>query len=444
MTIQLQLISSASLALSGLLITLVSAFFSVHGFLLFLPASDLHLGILGLGIAFEVAKIVGCTFLFHSMKDRAFPWFFKGIMLTSMLALILFSSIFSFVHLNSSASASLSTSQTNAVRIAQLDARNTAISGILKGFDDQISNVPSNMNTARMRLYDKFKEERSALQTELAGNSAEIVRLQTSNTESDQFKFLTSFSQLAGVDKATVFTVVILFIVVIIDPLAISLFLSASYIFVGRKQKSVILQEDVAATPPVSPKEATPEVKETLSVPTTELNLDNTPDNLPPTVTSYEPIFRYTVEDTKVEEPTTTTAETSKLPLETVSFDTFELEQYFRHTPPELPLEEVSEPEPEGIVLPMKETLPVEKFVEEPTVPLAAGATYASIEPVFDDTADSEIEKQISSPPIIDDAIRVEDIDTNGDGDIIEAELHAAEDRLPPYVRVLKLQASKQ
>lgn len=234
------------LGASGLLITVVSAFFSVQGFLLFLPDPHLFYGILGLGIAFELAKITGSTFLFHRMKDGNFPVVFKLLMTVSMFALIIFSSIFSFVHLNSSASQSLVGTNLNGVKIEQLQSRNTTIQETISGFETQINSMSKDMVTARIKLYDKFKPEKEKLQAELAKNIEEINTLQINTVENDQFTFLTNLSQFTGFEREKIFTIVIMFIVIIIDPLAISLFLSASHILAEEKKieiKEEILEE---------------------------------------------------------------------------------------------------------------------------------------------------------------------------------------------------------
>lgn len=224
------------LGASGLLITVVSAFFSVQGFLLFLPDPHLFYGILGLGVAFELAKITGSTFLFHRMKDGNFPAIFKFLMTVSMFALIVFSSIFSFVHLNSSASQSLVGTNLNTVKIEQLQSRNTTIQDTITGFETQINSMSKDMVTARIKLYDKFKPEKEKLQIELAKNIEEINKLQVNTVENDQFTFLTNLSQFTGFEREKIFTIVIMFIVIIIDPLAISLFLSASHILAEEKK----------------------------------------------------------------------------------------------------------------------------------------------------------------------------------------------------------------
>ena len=231
------------LAFSGLLITTVSAFFSVQGFLLFIPDPHLMIGILGLGIAFELAKITASTFLFHKMSDSNFPGLFKLILTSSVLALIIFSSIFTFVHLNSSASKSLANSSVSNIKIERLQERNITIEKTIKDFEDQISSMQSNMVTAKMKLYDKFKPEKEKLQKEYESNVNEIHSLQDSAIESDQFVFLTNLSKFTGLEREKIFTVVILFIVCIIDPLAISLFLAASYIMATIRPKQVVLEE---------------------------------------------------------------------------------------------------------------------------------------------------------------------------------------------------------
>lgn len=251
------------LAFSGLLITTVSAFFSVQGFLLFIPDPHLMIGILGLGVAFELAKITGSTFLFHRMSDGNFPILFKVLLTLSVLALVIFSVIFTFVHLNSSASKSLATTDVSSVKILQLKERNTSIEKTINDFETQISSMSSNMVTAKTKLYDKFTPEKLKLQKELAANMEEIHSLQASSVASDQFVFLSNLSSFTGIDKEKIFIVVIMFIVCIIDPLAISLFLAASYILSSQKpkEKEEPSKEVVESLPDPKPLEVVEEPK---------------------------------------------------------------------------------------------------------------------------------------------------------------------------------------
>lgn len=225
------------LLVSGLLITLVSAFFSIKGFVLFLPDKELLYGILGIGIGFELAKIVMSTFLFHRMKDGNFPIFIKLIMGISVTLLILFSSIFTFVHLNAAASQDLSVNKIQSVQVERLIKRNTILENRILSINNEISLINgSDKPNTKLRIYNALAPEKEKLEIELEGNIDKLNTLEVKSVVDNQYTVLESISEFTGYDKKDIFTYVVLFIVIIIDPLAISLFLAGSYIIAETKK----------------------------------------------------------------------------------------------------------------------------------------------------------------------------------------------------------------
>jgi hypothetical protein len=75
-----------------------------------------------------------------------------------------------------------------------------------------------------------YDAEKAELQSKLDKANAEIDKAEVSSTSEDRFLFLNSLSKLFGIDKATMFTVVVLFIVALIDPLAITLILAGTFV----------------------------------------------------------------------------------------------------------------------------------------------------------------------------------------------------------------------
>ena len=230
-----------SLAISGLLITLVSAFFSIKGFVLFIPDPELYWGLVGLGFAFELAKIAASTFLFHRMGDSGFPMLFKVVMTSCVLSLVIFSATFTFVHLNASASKSLAASGSGTAVIERLTERNKVIDERIKSIATEIASISSESPSAKIRMYNKLNPERETLQSELQSNMEKMDSEREKSLQADDFVFLTNLSEFTGQPKDKIFFAVTAFIVAVIDPLAISLFLCASYIFAGMtKQEKVV------------------------------------------------------------------------------------------------------------------------------------------------------------------------------------------------------------
>lgn len=241
----LQKIPAIILALSGLLITLVSAFFSIHGFIMFIPDKTLFLGILGLGIAFELAKITTSTFLFHRMKDATFPVMFKIYLSLAVLSLIVFSAIFTFVHLNAAVSSNMVESTINQTNIQTLVKRNVDIQASINQMNKQVADLPQDYVKARIKLMNEFTPVKERLEKEYSDNNVKLSQLQISTVKEDKFIFLTNLSEFTGIPREKIFSYVILFIVITIDPLAISLFLAASHILSDLKGKDSIVRLQV-------------------------------------------------------------------------------------------------------------------------------------------------------------------------------------------------------
>lgn len=72
-----------------------------------------------------------------------------------------------------------------------------------------------------------------------------MERLSTLNSQSiqeDGLTFLNSLSEYTGWPKRSIYTFIILFVVVVIDPLAISMFLAASFIMSKKKENKLARQ----------------------------------------------------------------------------------------------------------------------------------------------------------------------------------------------------------
>lgn len=221
--------SIALLGLSGVLVTITSIFFSIHGFLLFFSSDDLFYGILLLGIAFEIGKVVSSTFLFHKIKDDAFPKLFKIIMFLNVIILIVFSSVFTFVHLNHSASDAIIKNDLNSERIISLEKNIEDMNNRVKSIDSQVATLPTNYVNSRIRLMQSFDKEKQDLNNKIEKDKETLHTLKIQNNEGNHFTFLKLLSEMTSLGERTIFMVVVGLIVLIIDPLAISMFLAASY-----------------------------------------------------------------------------------------------------------------------------------------------------------------------------------------------------------------------
>jgi hypothetical protein len=243
-----QIISAVLLLISGFLITGSGAYFSVKGFTMFIPDETIFIGLLVLAVAFEVAKITASTFLFHKSGDSRYPTWMKFVLSLCVVVLILMSDIFTFSHLNVSVAKSMA--QVEAIdrgKERQTTEHQRLVDAIAK-VDKQIESVPDNASVnQRLRMKNAYNEEKTQLRQKLDKMETEITASEKESIDNDRFLFLNSISKLMHVGKETMFTIVVLTVTFIIDPLAISLIVFGTAVltdaFRKRNEKLIPLSE---------------------------------------------------------------------------------------------------------------------------------------------------------------------------------------------------------
>jgi hypothetical protein len=241
----ISLISAFLLFASGLSITIAGAFFSVKGVVMLIPDPEIYYGLLVLAVAFEGAKITASTFLFHEYRDSQYPTALKVILSTAVAALVLLSSIATYSHLNASISKSMSTVTSNSAERTRLTEDRDQLQQTIRNIETQMNSLPPNTGAnARIRMMKAFEGEKAEAKARLDSVSEKIQQLDQKNVEEDKFLFLNSLSALTGLNRDKLYTVIVLSIVALIDPLAITLILSGSFIVANiRKEKDVIAEQ---------------------------------------------------------------------------------------------------------------------------------------------------------------------------------------------------------
>jgi cell division protein FtsB len=224
-------IAAILLGLSGLSITLVGIQFSIKGLALWLPDPEYYIIIFIMAIAFEVAKLSTATFLFHYNKSKDFPIFFKIFLFIATLGLVIISSASIYVHLSKYASKEINVGHDNSLDISELEARNKSLHESKTKLDDQVNNLKSNIVNQRIALHDIYRKDKLKIDAEIKANELKIEGLKASIKENDNFSFMNGIVDLTGKTRLEIYTLFIIFIVALIDPLAISLIIASSYLF---------------------------------------------------------------------------------------------------------------------------------------------------------------------------------------------------------------------
>lgn len=242
----IKITSAVLLLLSGLMITLAGAFFSVKGVVMLIPDPEIFYGLFVLAIAFEAAKITASTFLFHEARDRRCPAFLKVILVFAVVTLMGLSAIATYSHLNSSISKSMGTAQSMDSQIERLTEDRDRLMGTIRNIESQIEGLPTNTKVAnRIQLIKTYNAEKQDAKQKLDKIETELRQIEGQVVQEDKFLFLNSLSKLTGMNRDDLYTVIVLAIVSLIDPLAITLILSGTFVIaLIREERSLLRQKD--------------------------------------------------------------------------------------------------------------------------------------------------------------------------------------------------------
>ena len=224
-------LSAFLLIASGLAITVAGGYLSVIGITLFIPDPHIFSVLILLAIAFEVAKITASTFLFHEAKDKSFPFLFKVVLLALITALMVLSAITTFSHLNASANKNLTSTKFMYSELESLKKDKERAIALSNNIDNRIREIPQDLDPKkRVVQVEKLEKERNAKEDELRKINDKINVVSEKINGSDDFAFLNSLSEILGYERQMIFTYGIIFIVLLIDPLAISLILAGTFL----------------------------------------------------------------------------------------------------------------------------------------------------------------------------------------------------------------------
>jgi biopolymer transport protein ExbB/TolQ len=239
----IHIVSALLLFASGAMITGAGAYFSVKGFLLWVPDEEVHTGLMILGIGFEVAKITASTFLFHEGRNPENGHLFRWVLGPVIVALILLSAVFTYSHLNVSVSQSMEETRVTSAERDRLVAESARLKETVDRLERQQSSLPAETKVgARIRLMKAMEEEKKTANNRLEEIASRVTELDNHVSDTDRFSFLNSVSKLLGVDREKMFTITVLGVVAIIDPLAITIFLAGTVILarVRRSKENVV------------------------------------------------------------------------------------------------------------------------------------------------------------------------------------------------------------
>ena len=264
----ISLISAVLLFLSGLMITGAGAYFSVKGFLLWIPDEEIHTGLFILAVAFEIAKITASTFLFHEGGKSPNRYLFWAVLGPAIAILVLLSAVFTFSHLNVSVSKTMGAVQAVQEERERMEVEANRFRESIERIDAQITSLPEKTSVSqRIRMVKTFESEKKEANNRLVEIENRIRGLDERVSKEDRFVFLNSISKLLGVDRDKMFTLTVIGIVALIDPLAITLFLAGTVILTRLRRTVHVTVDEEAPPKPQAPTMEAEEPTDTLPPP---------------------------------------------------------------------------------------------------------------------------------------------------------------------------------
>jgi hypothetical protein len=238
----MKLVLAIATLLAGLLITAVAAFFSVSGLMALFAGAALSVGIMG--AVLEFGKIVAAAFLHTYMKSHKLTLFWKTYLIIGVVFLMLVTNLGIFGYLSKGhleQSASLPAVE---LKIAQKEQRiqqlNTQLSGLntrLNQMDGAVNSlIASNKANTGLRARGRQSAERVEISKSIETTTAEInkvsdelvpLKLEVSGVEAK----LGPVKYLGFKDTETAVRVVIFFIMIAFEPMAVALIICSLVAF---------------------------------------------------------------------------------------------------------------------------------------------------------------------------------------------------------------------
>ena len=120
------------------------------------------------------------------------------------------------------------------------------LQGTIRNIENQIESLPANTRVAnRIQLIKTYTAEKQEAKQKLDKIETELRQLEGQVVQEDKFLFLNSLSKLTGMNRDDLYTAIVLAIVVLIDPLAITLILSGTFVIAMiREERSAMVAKD--------------------------------------------------------------------------------------------------------------------------------------------------------------------------------------------------------
>ena len=246
--------------LSALFLEVIGTWVSVIGLSSIFSGSPV---VIVLAICLDFAKLVAVSFLYKYWKS--INLLMKSYMTSATLVLMLITSVGAFGFLSKEFQQSISDTNTSAVMIKSMADEQVRLQSRKSEIDSQIAKLPDNMVKGRTALIKQFAPEVEGINTRLVDIDKQLplLKIETlhKNVEVGPIIYV---AQAFNTTPEEAVKWVILIIIFVFDPLAITLLIAGNFLLILRDKKEVVekVLEPIKETPPVVITPLVPEIIE--------------------------------------------------------------------------------------------------------------------------------------------------------------------------------------
>jgi hypothetical protein len=189
-----------------------------------------------LAVALDIGKVVSVSFLYKYWKK--INLLMKSYMTVAALVLMIITSTGCFGYLSGQFQHAISGTNQDSVLIQSLEQEETTLQARKNEIDKQIAQLPPDFVRGRQRLIKQFQPEENRINSRLAQIDKQLpeLKIQTLKQNVDVGPIV-YVAQAFNTDPEHAVKYVIMTIMFVFDPLAISLLLSGNFLLMQREQK---------------------------------------------------------------------------------------------------------------------------------------------------------------------------------------------------------------
>lgn len=222
---------------AAIVLELLGAYMAVVGL-----SSKSSVLLITLAIALDFSKIVIAAVLYKNWNQLSIG--FKLYLVPTLLFLMLVTSYGAYAYLIQEFNKTTATQVQLELKISLMEAEKLNLETRKKEIDDQIASVPNSFVTQKRRLSEMFQEELNFTNNRIQEINRDLPQLkQDILKDRNTAGTLGSLAQAWGTEPEQTIRILALMMVVVIDPLAITMLMVGNFLIIQRKEKLELKEE---------------------------------------------------------------------------------------------------------------------------------------------------------------------------------------------------------